>query len=167
MEDAIFIIMPIFCGVVFVAIFTFSILMFLSPKLRGKFMSKQVKAMKHMVDESKDDLENITSTMMGVQIRGSNRAIDENQDAIENTTANIMGSQYRGMSKAVSKNKGDIENVSTTMAKATKKGVKTTTKAVAEGLKEGFTGEETIYCKHCGETIDADSKFCKKCGKEQ
>jgi len=24
-----------------------------------------------------------------------------------------------------------------------------------------------IYCKHCGEAIDADSKFCNKCGGEQ
>ena len=27
--------------------------------------------------------------------------------------------------------------------------------------------EETIFCKHCGAKIDADSKFCKSCGKEQ
>ena len=24
-----------------------------------------------------------------------------------------------------------------------------------------------VYCKHCGASIDADSKFCKICGKEQ
>ena len=23
------------------------------------------------------------------------------------------------------------------------------------------------YCKHCGTSIDSDSTFCKKCGKEQ
>lgn len=27
--------------------------------------------------------------------------------------------------------------------------------------------EETMFCKHCGTPIDIDSKFCKKCGKEQ
>ena len=27
--------------------------------------------------------------------------------------------------------------------------------------------EQTMYCKHCGAKIDADSKFCKVCGKEQ
>ena len=29
------------------------------------------------------------------------------------------------------------------------------------------TQPKTMYCKHCGEKIDADSKFCKACGKEQ
>ena len=111
MFEAMFVIVPILVA----AGFVFVIAMMFSPKLRGKFMSKQVKAMKYMVDESKDDIESIT----------------------------------------------------TNMADATKTGIKTTTKAVAEGIKEGFTGEETIYCKHCGATIDADSTFCKKCGKEQ
>ena len=40
-------------------------------------------------------------------------------------------------------------------------------KAIEEGIKERFDEEETIYCKHCGEVIDADSKFCEKCRKEQ
>lgn len=111
MFEALFVIVPVFIGIVFVFLFV----MMISPKSRGKFMSKQVKAMKYMVDESKDDIESIT----------------------------------------------------TNMANATQAGIKTTTKAVAKGIKEGFTGEETIYCKHCGEVIDADSTFCKKCGKEQ
>lgn len=24
--------------------------------------------------------------------------------------------------------------------------------------------ESTIFCKHCGESIDEDSTFCKRCG---
>ena len=40
-------------------------------------------------------------------------------------------------------------------------------KTVALSIKEGLTEEGTIYCKHCGASIDADSKFCKSCGKEQ
>jgi len=35
----------------------------------------------------------------------------------------------------------------------------------AKALKKGF--KDTVFCKHCGESIDSDSKFCKKCGKEQ
>ena len=98
-----------------IALFIFLLVMVFSPKLQGKLMSRQFKAVKHMVDESK----------------------------------------------------GDLESISTTMADVTKKGIKTRTKAVTEGIKEGFSEEETMYCKHCGETIDADSAFCKKCGKEQ
>ena len=33
------------------------------------------------------------------------------------------------------------------------------------GRREKQEGE--IYCKHCGELIDEDSKFCNHCGKEQ
>ena len=36
----------------------------------------------------------------------------------------------------------------------------------AEAMKKGFA-EDKMYCKHCGAMIDADSKFCNKCGKEQ
>ena len=39
-------------------------------------------------------------------------------------------------------------------------------KAMASAVKEGFS-EDEMYCKHCGASIDSDSKFCKKCGKEQ
>lgn len=28
-------------------------------------------------------------------------------------------------------------------------------------------GNNKAYCKECGAEIDADSKFCKKCGKQQ
>ena len=91
--------------------FIFIIAMMFSPKLRGKMMSKQVKSVRYMVDESKDD----------------------------------------------------IHNISSDMADATKDGIRTTVSAIREGIK----GEQTNYCKHCGASIDADSKFCKSCGKEQ
>ena len=107
-------IFAIIFGIIFVVgiiMFIFTMIIFISPKARGKWMARQYKSMKYMVDESKDD----------------------------------------------------IEHVNTTMANASKEGVKTTAKAI----KEGFTEDEDIHCKHCGEIIDNDSKFCKKCGKEQ
>lgn len=106
MFKAIFIIVPILVGIVFV----FCIAMFISPKFRGKIGSRQIKAQKYMVDESKEDLKDISDNM----------------------------------------------------AYATKDGITTTVKAIKEGLKD-----EAIYCKYCGSTIDADSKFCKNCGSEQ
>ena len=36
----------------------------------------------------------------------------------------------------------------------------------ARAIKDGLT-DEVVYCKHCGAEIDADSSFCKKCGKQQ
>ena len=40
-------------------------------------------------------------------------------------------------------------------------------KEMAEGVKDGLTGENSeIYCKYCGNLIDSDSEFCKFCGKK-
>ena len=105
-------------GTIFYIIFAVAILIFivtfiaiLSPKVRGKMLSREVKSLKYMMDESKED----------------------------------------------------IESISTNMADATKEGIRTTTHAI----KEGFTKDDSVYCKHCGSKIDKDSKFCKNCGKEQ
>lgn len=43
----------------------------------------------------------------------------------------------------------------------------TAAKEIAKGVKEGMANGETMFCKHCGTKIDADSRFCSKCGKEQ
>ena len=39
-------------------------------------------------------------------------------------------------------------------------------KEIAKGIKEEISVDDTIYCKHCGAQIDADSNFCNKCGKQ-
>lgn len=103
--------------IVFIGIFAlvaviifFTIIMMFNPRLRGKMMSQQIKAGKYAIDESRDDLKNISDNI----------------------------------------------------AYATKDGIKTT----AGAIKEGFT-QNKVFCKYCGNEIDADSKFCKKCGKEQ
>ena len=96
--------------IITIVVFIFVFILMFNPKIRGKFMSKQIKATKYMMDDSKDD----------------------------------------------------IQDVSTNLAKATKDSIEITTRA----MKKGFT-DDCIYCKHCGSSIDKDSKFCKKCGKEQ
>ena len=107
MSEIMFKVIPIISIIIFVTAF----LTIFSPKFRGKMMSKQVKAAKYMVDESKEDLKDISDGM----------------------------------------------------AYATHDGIK----SAARAIKEGFKETDTIYCKHCGASIDADSKFCNKCGKEQ
>ena len=102
-----FTVVPIIMGIIIV----FMIISIVSPKFRGKMMSRQIKATKHMVDYSKEDLKDISDGM----------------------------------------------------AYATHDGVKNTARAI----KEGLTEKNSIYCKHCGASIDSDSKFCKSCGKEQ
>jgi len=74
--NVMFTIVPIFIGVVFI----FIILMSVSPKFRGKMMSRQVKATKHMVDYSKEDLKDISDGMAYAShdgIRSTARAIKE------------------------------------------------------------------------------------------
>lgn len=106
MFHAMIYIVPILGGCILV----FALLMMCSARVRGKMMSKQVKAARYMMDESKDDIESFT----------------------------------------------------TDMADATKEGIETTTRAIRKGLTE----DEGIYCKYCGAKIDADSRFCKSCGRQ-
>ena len=56
-----------------------------------------------------------------------------------------------------------MRDITSNLADASKEGIKTTTRAI----KEGLTEDETVYCKHCGASIDSDSTFCKNCRKEQ
>jgi len=133
MHNIIFIVISIIAGIVFI----FVIAMFISPKLKGKFMSRQIKAMKHMTDYSASDFESI-GTNLG--------------QAAVNIRKNI-----------ITNNKDSLKEMANAEAEIRKDAIKTTTRAI----KEGFTGtDETIFCKHCGSTIDSDSKFCKACGKE-
>ena len=78
MFDIMFIIVPIFIGVVF--IFTFA--MIISPKLRGKIMSRQIKATKYMMDNSKEDLESIGTTAGNVSVNVRKNVLDANEDVM-------------------------------------------------------------------------------------
>ena len=53
--EILFYIVPILIGITFVLM----IALMISPKLRGKLMSSQIKAAKHMMDYSKEDLKDI------------------------------------------------------------------------------------------------------------
>ena len=104
-----------------------------SPKLQGKMMSRQVKSMSYMMEESKDDLAKLSGTAVGIK----KQILDENEEILTN----------------LAHKEAKIRNV----------GIKSAAKAI----KEGLTEVDSIYCKHCGSSIDSDSKFCMKCGKEQ
>ena len=62
----------------------------------------------------------------------------------------------------ISSNEDDLREISTKSANISKDGIEITARAI----KDGFM-KDTIFCKHCGASIDSDSKFCKSCGKEQ
>ena len=56
----------------------------------------------------------------------------------------------------------ELKYIADKKADISKDAITKTTRAI----KSGFV-DEVMYCKHCGAEIDADSSFCKKCGKPQ
>lgn len=130
--DALFIIVPIFILIIFV----FVIATILSPKLRGKIMSRQIKATKYMMESAKEDFTEMGTIAGDISAKTKKNILDENEELLK-----------------------DLEIRS---ANIEKEGIRTK----AQAIKEGFS-KNTNYCKHCGTLIDEDSKFCKKCGKEQ
>lgn len=118
--------------VVVIGIMIYVFIMMLSPKRRGKMLSRQVKSMKEMMQFSSDDLSALTQ----VGLEAKKKILDNNEDLL----------------KELNKRDAEIEAA----------GIKTKARAFKEGFAEG-----AMFCKHCGAMIDEDSKFCKKCGKEQ
>lgn len=139
--DVFFDAMPIIFGGIFIlaiAIFIFVAIQMFSPKARGKMMSKQMEAMKHMTNFSKNDMQDVLTNLSEVSLNAKRNVITQNEEALR-----------------------DIANKE---ASINRDAIKTTMGAIREGL----SGEEkTVFCKHCGAIIDADSRFCKECGKEQ
>ena len=60
----------IFVAVIVGVIFILTILMVVSPKIRAKFMSKQIKATKYMIDEVEDDLTDIATKRANINKEG-------------------------------------------------------------------------------------------------
>lgn len=72
-QKIIFIIM--FIASISLIIFVF-ILIF-NPKIRGKLLNRQIKAVKQMSEDSKEDMEEIITNLSTVSIRSKNRIIHE------------------------------------------------------------------------------------------
>lgn len=57
--------------------------------------------------------------------------------------------------------KQDLTDIATTKADISGEAITKVSKSIKKGFKN------TKYCKYCGAEIDADSTFCKECGKKQ
>lgn len=136
--DILFYIVPIFIGLV--AIFIFATI--LSPKLRGKILSSQIRATKHMLDYSKEDLQDLMTTTASMGIDTEKAILDKKEDTMRNNAT-----------KKANINKDSIE---------------ITTKAIKDGLtNSNVSNQNTKYCKECGKKIPSDAKFCAYCGEKQ
>lgn len=127
--EILFFIIPIFVVLTFI----FTIALMVSPKLRGKWMSKQIEATKHMMEYSKDDLKDILSTSKSVEVNAEKEILDNNEEIMK-------------------------DNV-TRKANINKEGIEITAKAIKEGLTNNkvyckYCGKlidsDSKYCKVCG-----------------
>lgn len=127
--EILFYIVPILIGITFIM----TIALMVSPKLRGKLMSRQIKATKHMMDYSKEDLKDILSTSADIGINVEKEILDNNEETMR-------------------------ENA-TRKANINKKGIEITTNAIKEGLNGSkiyckhcgkLIDEDSKFCKSCG-----------------
>lgn len=127
--EILFYIVPILIGITFIM----TIALMVSPKLRGKLMSRQIKATKHMMDYSKEDLKDILSTSADIGINVEKEILDNNEETMR-------------------------ENA-TRKANINKKGIEITANAIKEGLNGSkiyckhcgkLIDEDSRFCKSCG-----------------
>lgn len=127
MFNAMFYIIPILG----IAIFAFACIMMFSAKARGKLMSKQMKAMRYMMEESQEDLSTIVSTTN----KAASHGIHESREELK-----MMGDD---------------------LAYASEDAIETTVRAVKKGITEEEPvvfckhcgkpiDEDSKYCRHCG-----------------
>ncbi|MBR6613715.1 MAG: zinc ribbon domain-containing protein [Clostridia bacterium] len=110
-----------------------------------------------------------------VSSRGRNsimkNMMKSNMDVLKDMTTGDMGERLKDLSKTAINVKKEIltenQDVLKEMAEMEAEIEKGAIRTKAQAVKEGFGTTATMYCKHCGTSIDSDSRFCKKCGKAQ
>ena len=85
------------------------------------------------------------------------------EKSLERRLTKMGNAVTRAQANIVKNNEDIMTDTANKSANINKEAVKT----MAHAIKEGFSEEKgNTYCKYCGTLIDADSKFCKHCGKE-
>ena len=135
-NNFIFSIVPIIIGVMVIAVFIFVISMMISPKLRGKLMSRQIKSLKYMADYSKEDLENISSTLGEVSINSAKNILDKNEDKLMDITE-----------KTAEMSSVKVEKI----ARAIKKGL-TEEEVFCKHCGKKISSDSK-FCKYCGKEV--------------
>jgi len=128
--ESIFNIMFIVVPILVFAGFIFTFALVLSPKLRGKMMSRQIDATSHMMKYSKDSLSDLAGTALDIK----KNILTENEDA--------------------------LKEMYTKEAEIEKEGLKIKTSAIREGMSGAKTSyckhcgalidNDSKFCKSCG-----------------
>jgi hypothetical protein len=104
--EILFYIVPILIGLSFI----FTIALMVSPKLRGKWMSRQIKATKHMIKYSKEDLKDIISTSKDVEINAEKEVLDNREDIMKENVIRKSNINKEGIEIATSAIKNGLSN---------------------------------------------------------
>lgn len=104
--EILFYIVPILIGLSFI----FTIALMVSPKLRGKWMNRQIKATKHMIKYSKEDLKDIISTSKDVEINAEKEVLDNSEDIMKENIIRKANINKEGIEIATSAIKNGLSN---------------------------------------------------------
>lgn len=104
--EILFYIVPILIGLSFI----FTIALMVSPKLRGKWMSRQIKATKHMIKYSKEDIKDIISTSKDVEINAEKEVLDNCEDIMKENVIRKANINKEGIEIATSAIKNGLSN---------------------------------------------------------
>ena len=126
MFNSLFVIVPIFIGIVFI----FMIFIIVSPKFRGKMMSTQFKSMRYMMEESKDDFAKLSGTAIEIK----KQMLDENEEALTDIAHKEAKIRSVGIKSA---------------AKAVKEGL-TEKNSIYCKYCGSEIDSDSKFCKHCG-----------------
>lgn len=135
-NNLIFSTIPFIIAIIVIAVFIFVFSMMISPKLRAKFMSRQIKSLKYMTDFSKEDLENISSNLGEVSINSTKNILDKNEDKIKDITE-----------KTAEMSSIKIEKI----ARAIKKGL-TENNIFCKHCGKSIS-TDSKFCKYCGKEV--------------
>ena len=106
MNNTIFNIMFTIVPILVFAIFIFTFIMIFSPKARGKMLSKQVKSLNIMLENSKDELAALSKTATNLQ----KEILEQNEE--------------------------DLKDIATTKANINKEAIEVTAEAIKKGLSK-------------------------------
>lgn len=133
----IFSIVSFIIPILVICIFIFTFAMMFSPKkLRAKMLSRQIKSLKHTIDYSKEDLENLITNMGDISINSTKNIIDGNENEL----------------KDIVEKSSDLGSIA----------VEKTARAIKNGLKGNMVyckycgkviDSDSRFCKNCGKEV--------------
>lgn len=102
----IFIVATVFIGSTFIFVFA----MFFSPKLKGKIMSREISAFKHMMNYSKNDVKNIKENMGNISIDSEHDILMQNKNKIKEINNIYYETKKDSIKNTIKDIKGELKN---------------------------------------------------------